>query len=212
VDGPGSAESQQVPRFGPPPEELARLIAGAQRREPFPIINQLLVAGLTAALVVALGIIFLTRSDDGKAATAAAAPPPAPTETAATKAAPPPVAVPAVPTPTPPAPATTPAHSPNMPDPSELSDQLGYLMVKGPEEADVYLNGLRKGAANETLLVPCGRFFMRLAQQGTRGPFPEWLTRGETAYVACKSSTVLTAKLIADEAGPPPRRPRKGFL
>ena len=110
-----------------------------------------------------------------------------------------------------PPPATTPANSPTL-DPSDLSDQLGYLNVKGPADADVYLNGLRKGPANEAILVPCGRFFMRLAQQGTRGPFPEWLTRGETAYVACKSSTVLTAKLIADEAGPPPRRPRRGFL
>lgn len=201
---------QQAPRFGPPPEDLARLLA--QRQPSFTIVNQLLVAGLTAALVVALGIIFLTRSDDSQKT---AAQPPAP-KTAEAAAQPPPVVPPAPPpAPTNAAaapPATTVANTPQMPDPSELSDQLGYLHVKGPADADVYLSGVRKGRTNDTLLVPCGRFFMRLAQQGVQGPYPEWLSRGETIFVACKSSTVLTARLIADEAGPPLPRPRRGFL
>ncbi len=201
------------PTFGQPPEELARLLAMRQDRS-FPLVNQLLVAGLTAALVVALGIIFLTRNDDSRAVAAA---PPAPqgAPEQPVKQQPPAQPLPQpIPTaaPAPPLPKTTPAHTPQMPDPSELSDQLGYLQVKGPVDADVYLSGRRKGPTNEPLLVPCGRFFMRLARQGTTGPFPEWLTRGETAFVACKSSTVLTAKLIAEEAGPPLPRPRRGFL
>jgi hypothetical protein len=202
------------PTFGQPPEELARLLAIRQDRS-FPLVNQLLVAGLTAALVVALGIIFLTRNEESRPVAAAPVAPQTAAEQPAVQQQPPAQPLPApIPTaaPAPPAPQTTPAHTPQMPDPSELSDQLGYLQVKGPDDADVYLSGRRKGPTNEPLLVPCGRFFMRLARQGTTGPFPEWLTRGETAFVACKSSTVLTAKLIAEEAGPPPPRPRRGFL
>lgn len=201
----------QAPTFGPPPEELARLLSMRQDRS-FPLVNQLLVAGLTAALVVALGIIFLTRGDEPRQAAAAPTPTQASEPPAQPQAIPQPLPQP-IPTAAPaPPPQTTPAHTPQMPDPSELSDQLGYLQVKGPVDADVYLSGRRKGPTNEPLLVPCGRFFMRLARQGTSGPFPEWLTRGETAFVACKSSTVLTAKLITEEAGPPMPRPRRGFL
>jgi hypothetical protein len=88
-----------------------------------------------------------------------------------------------------------------MPDPSDLSDQLGYLMVKGQTGADVYLNGMRKGPTNEPLLVPCGRFFMRIAPP-SQGRYPVWLSKGETVFVACKSSTVLTVQtLLADQAG-----------
>ncbi len=216
LDGGGGVASFEAvfdkpperPNFGPVPEELAKLLA-ARQPNTFPLVNQLLVAGLTAALVVALGVIFLIRSDEKQPVAAAPPAPPPPAETAAPAAQPPPQPQPAPP---PPAPAqqATPANTPQMPDPSELSDQLGYLMVKGPIEAQVYLNGMRKGPTNDPLLVPCGRFFMRLALPVERG-FPTWMSRGETVFVACKSSTVLTAKLITDEAGPPPRK-RNGFL
>jgi serine/threonine-protein kinase len=222
IDGAGSGvasyesvfdQQGHAPTFGPPPQELARLLTMRQESTSFPLVNQLLVAGLTAALVVALGIIFLTRNDDTRTASAAPAERPssgeAPTVAQQPQQPPPPQPAPQPQPPAPASPATTPAHTPPMPDPSDLSDQLGYLQVKGPIDADVYLSGKRKGPTNEALLVPCGRFFMRLARQGEAGPYPEWVNRGESIFVACKSATVLTA---TDDAPPVQPRPRRGFL
>ena len=100
-----------------------------------------------------------------------------------------------------------------MPDPSMLDNTTGYLMVKGATNADVYLNGVRRGATGEAMLVPCGRFFMRIAPPTTKA-FPEWLTRGETVFVACRSATVLQVETTAlkDDVSPAPLpiRPKNG--
>jgi hypothetical protein len=83
-----------------------------------------------------------------------------------------------------------------MPDPSGLSENLGYVEVKGPSSMDVYLNGARRGPTNETLAVPCGHFFMRLAPASNDPPkFPTWFGPGQSVFVACRSATVLIAKL-----------------
>ena len=159
----------------------------------FALTTQLMLAGLTASLVVALGLLFTQRQ-----APAPAQPPQVVTveltreHEAPRQPEPPREAA----RPEPPKPATTEpslGNAPAMPDPSTLADTMGYLLVKGPDTTDVYLNGVRRGATNEALMVPCGHFFLRLAPPNS-GRYPAWTSRGEHAFVACKSSTVLTTK------------------
>jgi hypothetical protein len=160
----------------------------------FPLAMQIILATLTAALVVTLGLLLLRKESQpqppqvvtvevARAQDPLPLPPPPPSPEAA---------------PPPPASLTAEAARPGfgMPDPSGLSENLGYVEVKGPTSMDVYLNGVRRGPTNETLAVPCGHFFMRLAP-GSANPskFPTWFGPGQSVYVACRSATVLTAKL-----------------
>ncbi|NUP04947.1 MAG: protein kinase [Polyangiaceae bacterium] len=204
----------------------------------FTLTTQLLLAGLTAALVVTVGILIGDRNRS-----ASASPPPpqvvtvelnrgngdgatgAPSEPRKTAAAEPaqsatgsaiaskPSAEPtASPAPTSKALASAvPAHDssdiPPLPDPSTVPDTLGYIYVKGPIGTDVYLNGVKRGATNEALLVPCGHFFLRLAPKDSNGPFKAWLGPGQSALVACKSATIVTTKITTPtEATPSPYR------
>jgi serine/threonine-protein kinase len=160
----------------------------------FPLAMQITLATLTAALVVTLGLLMLRKESQPQppqivTVEVARAQDPLPS------AAPPPAPEPAPP---PPALPTAEAARPGfgMPDPSGLSENLGYLEVKGPSSMDVYLNGVRRGPTNETLAVPCGHFFMRLAPaSGNASKLPTWFGPGQSVYLACRSATVLTAKL-----------------
>jgi hypothetical protein len=193
--------------------------------QSFTLVNQLLLAGLTAGFVVALGLLFLRTTTEKAPPPAAAptqqavaqqpAPPPqtaAPTAQQVTAA---PVATHEAPAP-PPAvasPATDRPKPDAMPDPSMLDNTTGYLMVKGPMNANVYLNGVKRGATGDPMLVPCGRFYMRLAPP-TTDRFPEWITPGETIFVACRSTTVHTVDAAEVQGGvapaPLPIRTQKG--
>jgi eukaryotic-like serine/threonine-protein kinase len=158
----------------------------------FPLAMQIILATLTAALVVTLGLLLLRKESQPQ-------PPQVVTVEVARAQEP-------LPTPTP-EPAPSPAPNPpptaetarpgfGMPDPSGLGENLGYVEVKGPSSMDVYLNGVRRGPTNETLAVPCGHFFMRLAAGSSDPPkYPAWHGPGQSVYVACRSATVLTAKL-----------------
>ena len=166
-----------------------------QKPEPptFALTTQLMLAGLTASLVVALGLLFTQRQSP-----AAPQPPQVVTveltrEHETPRQEPPREAVRNDPPPSKQAIESGLGSAPSMPDPSTLADTMGYLLVKGPDTTDVYLNGVRRGATNEALMVPCGHFFLRLAPPNS-GRYPAWTTRGEHAFVACKSSTVLTTK------------------
>jgi len=177
------------------PQETTR----PRKPEPpaFALTTQLMLAGLTASLVVALGLLFTQRQTPQPAAPPQVvtvelmrqndAPRPEPAREISREPAPKPE------------PRETSPGAPAMPDPSTLADTMGYLFVKGPNPTDVYLNGVRRGATNEALMVPCGQFFLRLAPPNS-GRYPAWTTSGEHAFVACKSSTVLSTK-------PPPPPP-----
>jgi len=192
--------------------------------QSFTLVNQLLLAGLTAGFVVALGLLFLRTTDrqqlvqqpqqlapaqtqQAPAATVAPAPPTPATQAAATARQPAPTDPPAALA----SPATDRPKSDGMPDPSMLDNTTGYLMVKGPTNADVYLNGVRRGASGEPMLVPCGRFYMRMAPP-TTARYPEWITAGQTVFIACRSSTVLTVEATGVKEGvaPAPLSVRRG--
>ena len=179
----------------------------------FSLATQLLLAGLTAALVVTVGILLSDRRNQQSASPqqqppqivtvevnrggpegqklAEATPPPGPLPTL-----PPPVAATSA------TPATDAAALPPMPDPSTLGENFGYLVVKGPSTADVYLNGVKRGPTNEALLIPCGQFFLRLAPKGAEGPWKQWSSPGQTVVVACKASTIVTSKENPPEVAP----------
>jgi eukaryotic-like serine/threonine-protein kinase len=170
-----------------------------QKPEPptFALTTQLMLAGLTASLVVALGLLFTQRQQPAQQQ------PPQVVTVELTREHEPRQEAPreaARNDPPAKAPTNEPGlgnpglgNAPSMPDPSMLADTMGYLLVKGPTPTDVYLNGVRRGATNEALMVPCGHFFLRLAPPNS-GRYPAWTTRGEHAFVACKSSTVLTSR------------------
>lgn len=163
----------------------------------FALTTQLMLAGLTASLVVALGLLFTQRQ-----ALQAPAPPQVVTVELTRQNDPPrqePVRELSREPALKPEPRETSPGAPAMPDPSTLADTMGYLFVKGPNPTDVYLNGVRRGPTNEALMVPCGHFFLRLAPPNS-GRYPAWTTSGEHAFVACKSSTVLSTK----PPSPPP--------
>ena len=81
-----------------------------------------------------------------------------------------------------------------------LSPQEGFLTVKGPSMADVYLNGMHRGPTNRPLRVACGRFYLRLAPPDP-GRYPAWIGAGETVSIPCRASTVFTSKLASPSEG-----------
>lgn len=192
---------------GPIPQRLDRDEYRVRGRErPLTPVQQVLLTALTAAVVVALGLFFLQRGTaQPQTAHAQTAPP-----TSTARASAPPKsdvastasnagkdggndrATPAAETKT------------QGPDASVLSEKLAYLTVKGPAEADVYINGMRKGPTNQPLVVPCGRWFLRLAPPNP-GRFPSWLGKGETVLVPCQQSTVLTVNVDDGTEEPAPR-------
>jgi len=166
----------------------------------FNLTTQLLLSVLTAGLVVTFGLLALNRS-----APQPAQPPQIVTVEVNRQPDPDAQNQPKPKAEQPSAPelatsAPTPVNGqPLMPDPSMLADGMGYLVVKGPDETDVYLNGRRRGPTNEALMVPCGKFFLRLAPKDTEGFYKTWTSPGQTVIVDCNSSKIVTAR-----PNPPP--------
>jgi hypothetical protein len=75
-------------------------------------------------------------------------------------------------------------------NPADLPFGFGFLTVAYARPAEVYLQGKRVGATNQRLKVRCGRSFVRLASSAT-GPYPEWLTAGETTAIPCQGATQI---------------------
>ena len=165
--------------------------------------QQVLLTALTAAVVVAVGLFVLQRTSSPTANAHA--------QTAAPSSAPGTVLQPAPQRKHPTSDhggdgshATPVAETKSQgPDASVLSEQLAYLTVKGPSEADVYLNGMRKGPTNQPIVVPCGRWFLRLAPPNP-GRFPSWLGKGETVLITCRQTTVLNVNVDEEPLGPSP--------
>lgn len=79
-------------------------------------------------------------------------------------------------------------------DMSKVSSTMGYLTVNGPETADVYINGVRRGPTREPLLLACGHYFMRLAPRDSTGYFKPWITPGQSVMIACNTATTVESK------------------
>jgi hypothetical protein len=213
------------PRLLPPPSLAAGAHAAHHARRPhhhaqqerqLPVVVQMALAALTAGLVVAIGLFVIEANRRDPVVVQAQAPAPVaqapqPAEPTRTE----PVESPK--SPAPPRRDSDPvmAVKPKIetadiqavpveraPDTSVLSPQEGYLTVKGPAMADVYLNGMHRGPTNRPLRVACGAFYLRLAPPDP-GRFPAWIGPGETVSIPCRAATVFTSKLAIQ----PPAEP-----
>jgi hypothetical protein len=190
------------------------------RERQLPVIVQMALAALTAGLVVAVGLFIIEVNRNEPVLVQAPAAPPAAAPTPERMPGEPVAAKTAEPLPARPAepeagdgsgrtvrPRLETADVQSLPvDPSRevntdlLSPQEGYLTVKGPSMADVYLNGMHRGPTNRPLRVACGRFYLRLAPPDP-GRFPAWIGPGETVSIPCRASTVFTSKLASVSEG-----------
>jgi hypothetical protein len=66
--------------------------------------------------------------------------------------------------------------------------------VKNPENVDVYINGVRVGPTNQPGVSTCGQRFLHLALPNGGS----WLGRGQTIYVQCRASTVISFEISPD--------------
>jgi hypothetical protein len=174
-----------------------------QQPAPAPAIPpflQVMLACLTAALVVAMGLLWLSRPNNGLPTdppTVVVATTPPPTSAAVTPApttqpAPSPIATQPPRSTQEPAAKPAAADDPRTANAASMPETQGYLTVRGPSGMEVYLNGIRRGPTHEPLLVACGRFFLRLGQPNP-GRYPTWLGKGETVVIPCQRATVFTA-------------------
>ena len=173
---------------------------------PLPAAATIAVAGLSAALVIAAGVLIAERvaprrSSVPLAATPlpsmappaeesgrAAAAPVAPIVSAATIASAAPVvtAAPIV------AAATIASAAPvaaSGGDPAGLPADRGYLVLGGVAGARAFVNGANAGAAEERIAVPCGARYVRLGTLAEPGKPPTWVTAGRSVVVACRGET-----------------------
>jgi eukaryotic-like serine/threonine-protein kinase len=145
----------------------------SKRRKLVPLI----IAGFSAGLLAAAGVLFLgnrtpdPKSDGPRAPSASAPAPSASVKTAA-------------PATTAPAPKSTAAEE-------TPPTGFGFLTVEFPSPGNVYMSGKKYGPTNERLQVPCGRWFIRVSS-ASEGPYPEWLSPGDTVAIACQASTRIT--------------------
>jgi serine/threonine protein kinase len=172
--------------------------------------QSMIVPALTALLVIALGALVLQwkspQSNTAQAAPTVATRPAADTPPPTTAAPPADAAVHGAPTGT--ATATAPATA--VPadglDPLSLTPDLGYLTVKNPENVDVYVNGRRVGPTNQPGIAQCGQRFLHLAMPNGGS----WLGRGQTIFVQCRASTVISVEISPDPPAPVHFMPARG--
>ncbi|HEY4119910.1 MAG TPA: protein kinase [Byssovorax sp.] len=144
------------------------------------------VAALTAAAVVGAGVFFAERKNGGSNGQqpqqpqvvivpfANAAPTSAATASPATAA---------------PGGAPNPSSSARANDPMLLPGGYGYLTVKSPVTAVVFVNGHNIGATNEPLQAQCGKRFIRIGTLSEAGPM--WVAPGQTVIVPCQSAITI---------------------
>jgi serine/threonine protein kinase len=77
--------------------------------------------------------------------------------------------------------------------PVDLPPGFGFLTVDFPTPGNVYISGKKLGPTGQRLQVQCGRWFVRVANQGD-GRFPEWVSPGETVVVPCQDATRIEMK------------------
>jgi len=68
---------------------------------------------------------------------------------------------------------------------------FGFVTVLYPGPGTVYVSGKKFGPTNERLQVTCGKnWFIRVAST-TEGPYPEWLSPGESVLVPCQEAVTV---------------------
>ena len=165
------------------------------------------MAGLSAVLVIAVGVLIAERFEPRRSAMPLAATPlPAlvlPAEesgrAAVVASAAPMVAAAPVASAAPMVAAATiaSAAAPAAPaageggDPASLPADRGYLVLGGAGGARAYVNGADVGAADQRIAVACGARYVRLGTAAEKGRPPSWLTAGRSVVVACRGETRL---------------------
>ncbi len=155
------------------PHELAPGAAPRSRR----VIAIAVVASIVAALALGLVVVLLRRPSPSVAttATSSAPPSPPPVATPSEKPAPPPSsASPAVPD----APPATPLLA--------IGPREGAIVVTSAAEGKVYANGKLIGELGATLIVPCGRKFVRVGRPGVQ---IVWTSKGQSMVATCGTTT-----------------------
>jgi eukaryotic-like serine/threonine-protein kinase len=189
--GPQAAAVREPPS-GPARSRPSRFAAIASR--PLTAAQSIGVAALTAGIVVGVGILVAERGSRS----APVSPSPAllviPIPGSAPR------------TDTPP-PSSGNARPPGPPtgDAANLPGGFGYLTVRSPVNAAVYVNGHRVGQVNQPLQALCGRRFVRLGTPNEAGP-PFWVAPGQTVVIPCQGSIQVDAK---PAPSPPSRSNRK---
>ncbi|MEP7123474.1 MAG: hypothetical protein ABJE95_21280 [Byssovorax sp.] len=175
---------------------------------PLPAAATIVVAGLSAALVIAGGVLIAERlaprrsaaplaamplpsmsppvEESGRAAAAIVSAPTsavtAPIASAATVA----TAAPIVSAPTI---ATAAPVAAEGGDPAGLPADRGYLVLGGVAGARAFVNGGEVGAAEQRIAVPCGARYVRLGTIAEKGKPPTWVTAGRSVVVGCRAET-----------------------
>ncbi len=181
---PIAGEDSEGGHIGPP-----RAPPSVSRRPPSTV-GTVVLSALTASIVVALALYLLwspSRSGTQPAASGSASSGPLATSSATSA----PAAASAAPSASAPASASAAPGEPNV---SELPYGFGYLTVTSPAQANVYIFGKLLGPVNQALRTRCGKFFMRLAAPNDGGPFPEWVSAGQTIEVPCQQAIKVEAK------------------
>lgn len=72
-------------------------------------------------------------------------------------------------------------------DPATLPVSMGYLQVKAPEAADVFIDGQKAGAVGDYIEVSCGKRFRVVALRQNN----QAKTRGKNAPIACQKAVTI---------------------
>jgi hypothetical protein len=91
--------------------------------------------------------------------------------------------------------------APRVESPANHPAGAGDLTVVSSVDASVYINGRNVGAANQSLPVRCGRWFVRLGRP-VEGQYPEWVSAGKTVQVDCQAPTRVELQPIPPGAAP----------
>lgn len=172
------------------------------------------MASLSAALVIAAGVLVAERFEPRRSAAPLAATPlpslalpveesgrapattgivAAPTIARAASASAAIVAAPTVASAAPVAPAAPIVAAPTIPaepgDPAGLAPDRGYLVLTGAAGARTYVNGADVGPSEERIVVPCGARYVRIGTPAEKGRPTSWVTAGRSVVVACRGET-----------------------
>jgi hypothetical protein len=60
--------------------------------------------------------------------------------------------------------------------------------------AQVFVNGLLAGPANQPVKAVCGRRFVRLGTVMEGGHFPAWVAPGQTVIIPCQAAVTVEIK------------------
>jgi hypothetical protein len=184
---------------------------------PLPAAVTIVVAGLTAGLVIGVGVLLAERLEPRRgAAPLAATPLPSlalPAEESARAAAAPIVSAATIVSATPIVSAATIASAapivsaatiasaapiasaPPIAAAAELGEAAGlppdrgYLVLVGAAEARAYVNGAEVGPSDQRIAVPCGARYVRLGTPAEKGQKTSWVTPGRSVVVACRGET-----------------------